>query len=203
MNVPLCLVASLAVLSFAFLACANKHTGGLVHETAPRLSAAELAEAHAAFDVVYDVLQHPRCLNCHPAGDRPLQFEDSRPHVMNVVRGPADRGVAGMLCASCHGTRNPTLDHLPPGVDSGWRLAPREMVFQGRSKAQLAAQLLDPKNSHMTRNELTEHVEHDSLVLWGWDPGPSRAPVPTAHADFVAAFKTWIEAGAPAPPEGN
>jgi hypothetical protein len=46
---------------------------------------------------------------------------------------------------------------------------------------------------------LLEHVDHDALVLWGWNPGQGRAPVPIAHADFVAAFKRWVDTGAPCP----
>ena len=46
---------------------------------------------------------------------------------------------------------------------------------------------------------LLEHVSHDKLVLWGWDPGVGRAPVDVPHKDFVAAFQRWTEAGAPCP----
>src|SRR5262245_10196620 len=38
------------------------------------------AEARAAFTEAFKVFSHPRCVNCHPAGDAPLQGEDSRPH---------------------------------------------------------------------------------------------------------------------------
>ena len=53
----------------------------------------------------------------------------------------------------------------------------------------------------MTRTQLVEHVSHDALVLWGWDPGPGRTPVPVPHDEFVKALKTWIESGAPVPAE--
>ena len=188
------LLAVFALGAVGLAACA-----GSEREGAP--SPVASPEADAAFDVVYSVLQHPRCVNCHPAGDRPLQFDDGRPHAMNVVRGDDDRGLAGMRCAGCHGGANLPVPHTPPGVASGWRLAPREMVFEGLSKQELAGMLLDPERSHMTPEQLVEHVERDSLVHWGWDPGPGREPVPVAHADFVAAFRTWIEAGAPVPEE--
>ena len=183
----------------ALLACAQRDR----ELRAEHIQLADPGEALAAFDIVYDVLKHPRCMNCHPAGNRPLQFDDSRPHAMNVVRGGEDRGIAGMQCAGCHRTENFPLPHMPPGVSSGWRLAPREMVFEGLTRSELADLLADPERSHMTREELLHHVEQDPLVLWGWDPGPGREPVPIAHAEFAAAFRTWIEAGAPAPKEGN
>ena len=192
-------VASVLITSVLY-ACSQREPDGRLHADGPtKPSAAELEEARAAFDVVYEVLQHPRCLNCHPAGERPLQFDTSRPHVMNVVRGEDDGGMSGMRC----GGSNPGVAHLPPGVSASWRLAPRSMVFEGLSKAELAAMLGDTQRSHMTPAEILEHVEHDPLVRWGWDPGPGREPVSVAHADFVAAVRTWIEAGAPALPEGQ
>ena len=35
--------------------------------------------ALALFTEAGKVIQHPRCVNCHPAGDRPMQGEDSHP----------------------------------------------------------------------------------------------------------------------------
>ena len=40
-----------------------------------------------AFKKVYAVLQSPRCMNCHPSGDIPLQGDDSRLHAMFPKRG--------------------------------------------------------------------------------------------------------------------
>jgi hypothetical protein len=48
---------------------------------------------------------------------------------------------------------------------------------------------------------LLHHVSGDPLVLWGWSPGYGRKPVPIAHEEFVRAFKTWADAGAPCAPE--
>jgi hypothetical protein len=75
------------------------------------------------------------------------------------------------------------------------------MVFEGVSKREMARMLLDPERAHMDRDALIEHVSADALVLWGWDPGPGREPAPVAHAEFVEAFTTWIDAGAPIPDE--
>jgi hypothetical protein len=41
---------------------------------------ADSAESVKAFLQVYKVLMSPRCMNCHPAGDQPLQGDDSRLH---------------------------------------------------------------------------------------------------------------------------
>lgn len=46
---------------------------------------------------------------------------------------------------------------------------------------------------------MLKHVSEDKLVLWGWEPGGERKPVSVPHAEFVAAFKTWSDAGGPCP----
>jgi len=56
----------------------------------------------AAWEKVYSVMISPRCLNCHTATNYPQQGDDRHRHVANVVRGPADIGVAGLNCQSCH-----------------------------------------------------------------------------------------------------
>ena len=88
----------------------------------------------AAFETVRAVLQSPRCVNCHPAGDVPLQGEDSHPHQPPILRGKEGRGVAGLSCAACHGKQNLPASygaHTPPGVSTGWRLPPADhkLVF--------------------------------------------------------------------------
>ena len=45
------------------------------------------AASRAAFLQVYRVLTSPRCQNCHPAGESPLQGDDSHVHLQNVKRG--------------------------------------------------------------------------------------------------------------------
>ncbi len=50
------------------------------------------AGARAAFRDVYKVLMHPRCMNCHPSGESPLQGDDSHVHMQNVKRGETGRG---------------------------------------------------------------------------------------------------------------
>jgi hypothetical protein len=43
------------------------------------------------------------------------------------------------------------------------------------------------------------HNGDDKLVGWGWNPGLGRNPVPISRERFVAAFKTWMDLGAPCP----
>lgn len=161
-------------------------------------------QALAAFDTVKAVLQHPRCQNCHIPGDSPLQLDDGQAHLQNVQRGPLGNGAPGLPCATCHSAVNPPASygaHMPPGAPT-WRLPPpgQKMVFINLSKADLCATLKDPKrNGGRDAAALLEHVSHDKLVLWGWDPGVGRAPVSTPHAEFVRSMKTWIDGGMPCP----
>src|SRR5579863_3382981 len=175
------------------------------------LAAAELpdrAAALAAFDTIQAVLQHPRCQNCHIPGDAPLQLDTGTAHAQNVQRGPEGRGAPGLPCSTCHAASNPPASygpHMPPGAP-GWRLPPpeRKMVFIGLSKAELCATIKDPRrNGGRDFAALLEHVSHDKLVLWGWDPGVGRAPVAIPHDVFVAGFKAWIAGGAPCPAAGG
>src|SRR5262245_51307725 len=157
-----------------------------------------------AFDTVRQVLQHPRCQNCHIPGDAPLQFDDGLPHFQNVQRGVDGRGMAGLPCATCHAASNPPASygpHAPPGAPN-WHLPPanQKMVFIGLAPAELCSAIKDPAhNGNRTLEAMLEHVSHDELVLWGWNPGAERAPVPVTHDDFVAAFERWMAADAPCP----
>jgi len=167
-------------------------------------SAASSAEGAAAFETIRAVLQHPRCQNCHIPGDAPLQFDEGRPHAQNVRRGPSGRGSVGFGCVTCHFSANPPASyglHMPPGAPN-WRLPPPEtkMVFIGRTSGELCRTVKDAKaNGGKDLEALLEHVSHDKLVLWGWDPGLGRNPVSIPHAEFVAKFQQWVEAGAPCP----
>jgi hypothetical protein len=159
------------------------------------------AGARAAFRDVYKVLMHPRCLNCHPAGDAPLQGDDSHPHFQNVQRGSDGRGKYALKCANCHQDVNLPGENMPPGNPT-WHLPTKVMplVFEGKSPRQLAEQLKDPKrNGGKTLEQLLDHVEHDNLVLWGWEPGDGRTKPPLAHAQFAKKFREWVAKGAASP----
>ena len=54
------------------------------------------ARAIALFLEAGKVIAHPRCMNCHPAGDSPTQTERTQPHLPLVVRGADGHGAPGM-----------------------------------------------------------------------------------------------------------
>jgi cytochrome c5 len=195
------LLLTVAVLNFTAGAILNQ---AFVSGAAARPEAAAQKDddaAREAFQEVYRVLMHPRCMNCHPSGEAPLQGDDNRLHIQNVKRGPDGKGLYALKCANCHQDVNLAGDHMPPG-NPNWHLPPAKMpmVFQGKTPGELARQLKDPKqNGGKTLEQIFQHIAEDKLVLWGWDPGNGRTKPPLSHAEFVRKFREWIDKGAAAP----
>ena len=154
--------------------------------------------AIALFQEAGKVIQHPRCVNCHPAGDRPLQDDDSHPHLPLVVRGVDDFGAIAMRCTTCHGAAN--FD--PGGVPGNpkWHLAPIEMAWVGKSLSDICQQIKDKKrNGGRSMEELVHHMAEDELVGWGWRPGANRTPAPGTQKEFGELIKAWADSGAACP----
>lgn len=186
------LAGTLAIVVAGSTACGTSAGG----------SGAAALHASASFAPIARVLRHPRCLNCHPMGDRPHVGDDRRQHAMNVMRGPDGHGMPAMHCAACHRDQNQVAAHVPGAPH--WHLAPLSMGWEGLDDHDLAEALKDrSKNGDRSLQDLREHVAEDALVLWGWDPGVDRKPVPMPHDAFVAAFDAWIAAGAPTPASGT
>jgi hypothetical protein len=161
----------------------------------------DAAASQAAFQQVYRVLTSPRCQNCHPAGDAPLQGDDSHLHLQNVKRGMDGHGVSAMRCDTCHQVKNLPGALMPPG-NPKWSLPAPEhkMVFVGRSASELCKQIKDPKqNGGRSVEQIFHHIADDDLVGWGWDPGDGRALPPLSRADTVAQLKIWMDGGAACP----
>jgi mono/diheme cytochrome c family protein len=161
----------------------------------------DAAASRAAFLQLYRVLTSPRCQNCHPAGDAPLQGDDSHIHLQYVKRGKDGHGVYAMRCDTCHQATNLPGEHMPPG-NPKWSLPTPElkMVFVGRSAAELCKQIKDPKqNGNRTLDALVEHIGKDDLVGWGWNPGDGRTLPPLTRPETVAQLKIWIDGGAACP----
>jgi hypothetical protein len=156
------------------------------------------ARGHALFNELARVLLHPRCVNCHVQGESPAQGDYLAQHDPPVVRGHEGRGVVGMECETCHQDRNLELSRVPGAL--GWRLPPAEMAWEGKSPAELCAQLKDPaRNGQRGLLDLVEHARRDALVAWGWQPGFDRQPPPGSQAEFAALVAAWVDSGAACP----
>ena len=162
-------------------------------------AAAAAPSAGELFSPIAVVLNHPRCMNCHPRDDRPRQGDDRHPHMQNIVRGVDDMGFVNARCPACHRDVNNDYSKVPGAPN--WHLAPISMGWQGSNNSQLCETLKDQtKNGGKDIAALVEHMSGDKIVLWGWAPGGERTPVSTPHAEFVEQFKAWAAAGAPCPP---
>jgi hypothetical protein len=156
------------------------------------------ARSAAMFTELGKVLTHPRCVNCHPAGDRPRQGEQGRPHQPPVARGADGHGLPAMRCSNCHQQAN--FD--PAGVPGHpeWHLAPREMAWEGKTLAEICAQIKDPtRNGGRSLEELIHHIGTDTLVGWAWAPGFGRQPAPGTQKQAGALVEAWVKTGAVCP----
>jgi hypothetical protein len=74
------------------------------------------------------------------------------------------------------------------------------MIWQGLTDAQICRSIKDPKqNKNRNLDQLVEHLTGDKLVMWGWNPGEGRTPIPMPHEEFAAKVKQWQAAGATCP----
>jgi len=168
----------------------------------------KLADGLAAWEQVYSVLTSPRCINCHTATNYPQQGDDRHRHFANVVRGPGNIGVPALTCEGCHQEVNADSTGVPGAP--GWHLAPLSMRWQDTndrplSSAAVCRAVTDrSRNENMDGPDLLKHHEKADLVLWAWNPGrrpdgTTRTVPPLTHEQFVAATRTWVDAGTPCP----
>jgi len=152
----------------------------------------------ALFSEAGKVLMHPRCVNCHPATDRPLQGEAGRPHEPRVRRGAGGMGVPAMRCTACHTSAN--YDAVGVPGNPHWHLAPASMAWEGRSLRQICEQIKDPaRNGGRKLSAIVEHMRKDPLVGWAWAPGEGREPAPGSQESFSALIAAWVKSGAACP----
>ncbi len=165
----------------------------------------ETERSLALFQEAGKVIQHPRCINCHPATERPLQGVDMRPHQPPVVRGDGGMGLPGMQCTTCHSAENVSVVGQAETIKSipgnpAWHLAPIEMAWEGKTLGEICEQIKDPaRNGDKTMAELVEHMAHDELVGWGWEPGAGREPAPGTQEVFGEIIQAWADTGAACP----
>jgi hypothetical protein len=154
------------------------------------------ARSRAIFAEMAKVLTHPRCMNCHPATNRLTQGNDEHPHQPVATRDTT--------CMTCHTDRNFTLHEQAsyrsiPGHPR-WMAAPIEMAWQGKSVGEICRQIKDPdRNGGRNLSLLHEHLAHDDLVAWGWQPGAGRDPPPGSQALLGELAQAWIDTGALCP----
>ncbi len=159
----------------------------------------------AAFQEMMKVVAHKRCVNCHPAGDRPHQGEDSHVHNFGVQRGEDGHGTVALKCSTCHQKENNDFSGVPGAPH--WHLAPRSMGWEGLSHREIALAMTDTeKNGGRSIEEIAKHLTEDPLVLWAFEPGLNHEGVPRekppiSKEAYIEAVKKWVETGAKIPEE--
>src|SRR2546427_3276177 len=173
-----------------------------------KVGASTRAGGLAAWQQVYSVLTHPRCINCHTATNYPQQGDDRHRHFANVVRGPAGKGVPALQCVTCHQEANADSTGVPGAHN--WYLAPLSMKWQDLndkilSSAEVCRAITDrSKNNNLDGAGLLKHHAEEPLVLWAFQPsrridGSMRTLPPLTHEQFVEVTRQWVAAGTPCP----
>ena len=164
------------------------------------------ARSRMLFAEAAKVIMNPRCMNCHPASDRPTQGDDMHPHSPPAARGSDIGGFPGNTCGACHMDHNvdilagqQTTFQSIPGHPR-WGLAPIEMAWEGKSVGEICRQIKDPRRNGGRNLELLhDHLAKDDLVACGWQPGTGREPAPGTQEMLGELIRGWIDSGAECP----
>ncbi len=190
----------LSLIATVSITLANNFTNDTRIPSPTEITTYNKTASEEAFTKMMKVLTHKRCVNCHPAGNRPLQGEDSHIHNFNVLRGPDDHGVAALKCKSCHQEQNNDFSGVPGAPE--WALAPLKMAWEGLNRVEIARSMMNPENNGgRTLEETVKHLTEHKLVLWAWEPGidaagnPREKP-PVSKEEYIKAVKEWAAAGA-------
>ncbi|GGA19280.1 hypothetical protein [Neptunicoccus cionae] len=171
----------------------------------PAIGTVSREQGLEAWERMFAVVSHPRCANCHVGpSDRPMWSGESygrtRPHGMNIRAGDSRIGAETLPCATCHLGENSNVPHSPPAVPDDWRLAPVEAHWFGQSAQTICNQLRDPElNGDRDYTEIAEHLGHDVILHWAWEPGGNREPAPGTLAAHIEDILHWGAAGMPCP----
>ena len=166
----------------------------------PTLQTPDEKGSRAAFLAAATVFAHPRCVNCHAAGDKPTQNDNSRAHKgSKLQRGADGRGVEPFQCSLCHKEVNRETRPISSPGSPDWRMPPKEtpMIFAKRTPAQLCQHLKDTtQNGNRSLAQIVELVKQEPLILWAWSPGKVRAKPLLSHEEFVGKMEEWVNKGA-------
>lgn len=166
-------------------------------------------DALAAWSRIYEVASHPRCSNCHVGEDNiPMwsgpAYGKTRKHGMNINGGESRMGAETLVCSTCHTTKDVDWDnanampHAAPRVAMDWQLAPVEAEWFGKTSIEVCNQLRDPeRNGDRTFMDIAEHLDHDLILHWAWNPGGGREAAPYSLQEHVNDVLIWGVGGMP------
>lgn len=200
------LVVAASLLPLTVMAAKDK-----VDINPPIAGSVSKAQGLEAWTRIFEVASHPRCANCHTGpSDRPMwsgpSYGKTRAHGMNIQAGNSRIGTETILCSTCHTNKREDWDnanstkHAAPRVAMSWALAPIEAHWFGRTTEQICEQLRNPDtNGGRSTLEIAEHLNHDLILHWAWEPGGNREPAPYSLQEHVNDILAWGVAGTPCP----
>src|SRR6478672_12964779 len=149
-------VAVVSAFLFAFAgwtasSVTSGQTARMAHTGASAKPGVDTQQGLDAWQQVYSVLTHPRCINCYTANNYPQQGDDRHSHFANDVRGPGGQGVPAFTCHACHQDANADSTGVPGG--RGWHLAPLSMRWQDANDKPLPSAAVCSAVTASRRNE--------------------------------------------------
>ena len=170
------------------------------------------AQGLDAWQKIFSVVSHPRCVNCHVDGDNipmwsgPSYGDEPRRHGMHIQAGESRIGAETLTCATCHqkSLLPNTVEHAPPHTNHDWLLAPVEFAWFGKPSNEICQQMRDPqRNGGRDGAGLVEHIIQDveigAFIAWSFSPGGNREPAPGSLQQHVDDMAMWTAAGMPCP----
>jgi hypothetical protein len=127
-------------------------------------------------------------------------YGNASPHGMNINAGDSRIGAEYLQCSACHAYREGVNDvpHAAPQVAMNWQLAPVGAEWFGKTSDEICNQLRDPeRNGGRNFNDIANHLDHDLILHWAWNPGKGREPAPYSLQEHVNDILAWGVAGYP------
>lgn len=199
------------VLNAILLSSAVAPLAETVSVVPPAQGSVTSQQALEAWSRIYEVTSHPRCSNCHVgANNRPMwsgpTYGKTRQHGMRINAGESRIGAETIVCSTCHTTKSEdwekanVMPHTAPRVTMDWQLAPVEAEWFGKTATEICNQLKDPaRNGDRSFMDIADHLDHDVILHWAWNPGGGREPAPYSLQEHVNDVLTWGVGGMPCP----
>ncbi len=140
-----------------------------------------------ACDVIRDVVDSPRCRNCHASITEVTQTDDMTPHDLNE----------GTTCSWCHNDAAAIAPWPGEGEPIWHQPSDPGMQWTDKTPDQIIAAIANPAtNGNRSLQAIAAHVVQDHLVVWTFDPvsatGNLNGRTPAPHADtYAQAFSVW------------
>ena len=156
---------------------------------ASRRSPITRARSVALFEEAGKVMQHPRCVNCHPRGDRPTaERRDAAARAAGGARRGRPRRAGAALHAPAIATRI-SIRRACPAIRNGTSRRRRWPGRASRSARSASRSRIRRATAARTSPRIVKHSTERQLVGWGWNPGAGRTPAPGTQAEFGALMQ--------------